>query len=145
MPTNCPPLYSPWQVTCATLLGSAAPGLWLIANNFETIGWSEKAKTLRVVTITVFVAIAAFAIYGPELKSSMGVGVIQAILVRQYALLSYRKTYEKHLREGGLRRKHRDWILAGLLGLAILMVVCICFVFGVGAVAPDLIPQKYFE
>jgi len=145
MPTSCPPLHSPWQVTGAALLGGPAAGLWLIADNFGTIGWGNHAKGLRIALVIIFLALAAFAVYGPELKSYTVFGAICAALVRQYALMSYGQTYEKHLAEGGARRGHSGWILAGIIGMAVTVGAILGYVFGVGAVAPDLLPRKLFE
>lgn len=145
MTTQCPPLHSPWQATGAALLGGPSAGLWLIADNFKAIGWEQKARNLRIGLVVVFIATIAFAIYGPELKSYTLLGVLHAAVVRQYAVMSYGKTYERHLSEGGKRQGHQAWVIAGLVGIAVSLVALFGYFFGVGALAPQLLPERYFE
>lgn len=138
-------LYSPWQATGAALLGGALPGLWLIADNFLVLGNASKARTVRTVAIGVTLALVAFAVFGPELRSYMGIGALSAVLVRWYATASYGKTYESHKARGGSRRPQWQWIVAGLAGLGVTLLALIALVYGLAAVAPDLLPDRFFE
>lgn len=138
-------LYSPWQVTGAALLGGVLPGLWLIADNFLVLGNASKAKTVRIVAIVVALALVAFAVFGPELRSYTGIGALSAILVRWYATASYGKTYEAHKARGGAKRPQWQWLVAGLAGLGVTVLALIAVVYGLASVAPDLLPDRFFE
>jgi hypothetical protein len=140
------PLCSPWQVAGAAFLGGPAAGLWLIASNFEIIGWRDKARHTRMVMVAVLVAMLAFVVYGPNMKGTGGVfaGAL-AGFVRQYALSSYGATYKRHLDDGGLRASHWRWIGVGLVGLMVTVSAIVGYVYGLGAVAPQVLPARWLE
>ena len=138
-------LYSPWQVTGAALLGGALPGLWLIADNFLALGNAGIARTLRIVAIGVGLALLAFVVFGPELRSYTGIGALSAVAVRWYATASYGKAYEEHTAGGGSKRPQWQWVIAGLAGIGATMLVGMAVILGLATVAPGLLPDRLFD
>lgn len=138
-------MYSPWQVTGAALLRGPIGGLWLIADNLRQLGQRRKARTLRVIGFVVLAGLLVFGVYGPEQKSYMVLGALGAALVRQYALVSYGDSYKRHLADGGQRAPHWKWLVVGFAFMAVGIVVFLGYVYGLAAVAPNLLPDKFFE
>ena len=138
-------LYSPWQVTGAALLGGALAGLWLIADNFVVLGNTSKARAIRIAAIGIALAFILFAIFGPELRSNSMFGALSAAFVRLYATGSYGEAYQAHIGAGGPKRPQWQWLVAGLAGMGATMAVGMALVLGLGAVAPHLLPDWFFE
>jgi hypothetical protein len=138
-------LYSPWQVTGAALLGGALAGLWLVADNFLVLGKPSKARKVRIAAIGIALAILVFAIFGPELRSNTVFAALCAAFVRFYAISSYGHAYETHIGSGGPKRPQWQWVVAGLAGLGATMAIGMALFFGLAAVAPDLLPDRFFE
>ena len=143
--TNGRPIYSPWQVTGAALLGGVLAGLWLVGNNFADFGWESKAKTVRIVAVVAMIAVLALLIFGPEFRSNVAIGAISAGAVRFYAESSFGDEYKAHLSHGGMKRPQWHWLLAGVLGMAATYAAVFALFFGLAAVAPGLLPDRFFN
>ena len=145
MSSNDVKLYSPWQVCGAALIGGPSAGLWLVAGNFCNLGWHRKTRNLRIILVAILLALLAFAVYGPTLKSATGFSVLLAVGVREYAKSSYGASYEAHLLSGGTRSSHWHWIVAGLVGIIASVGIFFGYVYGLADIAPDLLPRRFFE
>jgi hypothetical protein len=126
-------------------LGGVLAGLWLVGESFAALGWEKKARTIRIVAVIAFVAVMAFIVFGPEVRSNTAIGAISAIAVRFYAVSSFGPAYEAHISNGGAKRPQWHWVLAGVLGMAAVFVTGFSIVLGLAAVAPDLVPERFMQ
>ena len=145
MASNSAKLYSPWQACGAALIGGPSAGLWLVADNFRNLGLNKKARNLRIVLVAIFLALLAFEVYGPRMRSTTVCSALLAVGVREYAKWSCGTSFEAHLSSGGSCASHWRWIVVGLVGLIVSVVTFFGYVYSIGYIVPELVPSRLFE
>ena len=118
-------LYSPRQISVASLLGGPTAGAWFIHQNFMTLG--NESRALRVLGLgfaaTVILAVVGF--YLPSRFPSSLLPIVYSVAIYQYASFLFKDAYNKHLTEGG--RNGSWWMVTGVSLLAVLIFLGIGF------------------
>jgi hypothetical protein len=115
-------LYSPGQVTLATLLGTPVAGAILMASNYRGLGDPKQARSILIGGAIFTAALIILAFVLPEDFPGVSLAVPSVVAMHVVAKKVQGPAYDEHLRKGG--EKASGWQAAGI------GVLCLVVVFG---------------
>jgi hypothetical protein len=127
-------LYTPRQIYMASFLGSPVAAAWLMHQNFRALGDDSRALRTLWLGFAATLVVLTVAFFLPSRFPNLLFPLAYSFAIYQYALILFKSTYDKHIKDGG--RRGSWWMVVGASLLADLILVGL--IFGVVAAVPSL-------
>lgn len=115
------PMYSPGEITAATIFGGPIGGAWLLAINYRRLGEPRKARAALAIGLVALAALCGLGLFIDSQTSSLGLVSVVAMSAIARSLQS--TAYHRHIALGGPRASGWRTIGIGVAGFAVSLVV----------------------
>lgn len=131
-------LYSPRQISLATLLGTPVAAAWFFYRNYLTLADDRRARRSLRFGAGAIAVVVTLALMLPSRFPKELVPILYTLAIDIYASTIFLKQFEKHVDAGGLRG---SWLTVVGVSLFTLLVV-FGVLFAVVSVMPAIIPSR---